>query len=111
MPNEFSRLEDFIGLAKQGKTIQLSVSLRKEKVISTEADKQKDMYLLICDYDFVVDGQKITISKIYESGLSNEPLNATKKHIYIANARLKMDYMRLRDANIPFEELYWEERI
>lgn len=113
MSNEPSRLEDFIDLATQGKDIQLSVDLKKQIVTTQtpgEAKGAKDMYLLSCDYSFSVDGRKTTVSKIYVSGNSGEPLNAAKQNTYVANARLKMDYMRLRELNIPFEEKFWEER-
>jgi hypothetical protein len=114
---ELIRLEDFIALAKEGKEVQLTVSLRKQLVQQkfhpeqTEEKKGEiDMYLLIADYSFQGAGKKGKVSKIYVSGTVGEPLNATKQNTYIANARLKMDYMRLREVDIIFEEIFWEER-
>lgn len=113
---EFTRIEDFIAMAKEGKQVQLSVTLRKEFVTQKvqpekgeEAGAGKEMYLLIADYAFRGDGRESTISKIYVSGTVGEPVNATKQNTYIANARLKMDYMRLREVNIPFDEVFWQE--
>ncbi len=45
--------------------------------------------------------------KFYVSGIEGESLNMTKRNIYVANERLRMDYKRLREAKIAFEEKYW----
>ncbi len=115
---ELVRLEDFIALAKEGKEVQSTVQLRKQFVQQKahpaqtgEMKAETDMYLLIADYAFKGAGKEGKISKIYVSGSVGEPLNATKQNTYIANARLKMDYMRLREADIVFEEVFWEERM
>jgi hypothetical protein len=47
------------------------------------------------------------VSKIYVSGIIGEPMNATRQNIEIANSRIKMDYMRLREVNIIFEEVFF----
>jgi hypothetical protein len=111
---ELGRLQDFIVLAKEGTEVQLSVDLRKQivyhKVESGETGGGKgevDMYLLIGDYSFKIRGGIEKVSKIYVSGTVGEPVNATRKNINIVNDRLKMDYMRLREANIIFEEVYF----
>ena len=112
--DEFVRLEDFIARTKEGKEVQLSVALSKHLVIKkshpAETDERKgevDMYLLIGDYSFNVGGAVSKVSKIYVSGTIDEPMNATKRNISIANSRIKMDYMRLREANIIFEEVFF----
>jgi hypothetical protein len=112
--DEFIRLEDFIARAKEGKEVQLSVTLNKhvvkKKSHPAETDERKDeveMYLLIGDYSFKVGGTVSKVSKIYVSGIIGEPMNATKQNINIANSRIKMDYMRLREANIIFEEVFF----
>jgi hypothetical protein len=112
--DEFVRLEDFIARTKEGKEVQLSVALSKHLVIKksppAETDERKgqvDMYLLIGDYSFKVGGAVSKVSKIYVSGVIGEPMNATKQNISIANSRIKMDYMRLREANIIFEEVFF----
>ncbi len=111
---EPGRLEDLVALAKEGKEVQLTVELRKQivtqKVEAGGAEGGKggvDMYLLIGDYSFKVGEHAGKISKIYVSGTVGEPLNATRKNMNIVNDRLKMDYMRLRDADIIFEEVYF----
>jgi hypothetical protein len=112
--DEFVRLEDFIAVAKQGKEVQLSVTLNKhvvtKKTHPAETDEKKgelDMYLLIGDYLFNVGGALNKVSKIYVSGIIGEPMNATRQNIEIANSRIKMDYMRLREVNIIFEEVFF----
>lgn len=111
---EPGRLEDFMALAKSGKEVQLVVELKKEIVApksnpdeTKEEKSRRDMYLLIGDYTFDVGGNTEKVSKIYVSGTMGEPVNATRKNLNIVNDRLKMDYMRLRDANIIFEEVFF----
>jgi len=112
--DEFVRLEDFIAKAKEGKKVQLSIALSKQVVTKrlhpAEPDERKgqiDMYLLIGDYSFNVGGAVSKVSKIYVSGTIDEPMNSTKQNINIANSRIKIDYMRLREANIIFEEVFF----
>ena len=112
--DEFVRLEDFIARTKEGKEIQLSVALSKHLVIKksqpAETDERKgtvDMYLLIGDYSFNVGGAVSKVSKIYVSGTIDEPMHVTKQNISIANSRIKMDYIRLKEANIVFEEVFF----
>jgi len=110
---ELGRLEDFIALSRQGKDVQLSVTLRKQ-IVTQKAHSgmkgEEDIYLLIGDYSCTVGSDVKNVAKIYVSGTVGEPRNAAKQNIYIANARLSMDYIRLREADIIFEEKYWEER-
>lgn len=112
---ELKRLEDFIGIAKTGKEVKAEISLRKEIVTqkihpqtTEEMKSELDMYLLIADYIFKVDKDSTTISKIYMHGSVGEPLADAKVAVNIANARLKMDYERLKSAGITFEEKYFE---
>ncbi|MBM4136814.1 MAG: hypothetical protein FJ241_08290 [Nitrospira sp.] len=112
--SELSRLEDFIALAKGGKEVQMSIEVKKQivtqKVHPDETEEMRseiDMYLLIGDYAFKVGGEVKKVSKIYVAGAVGEPLNAARQNIHIANARLKMDYVRLREAHIIFEEVYF----
>jgi hypothetical protein len=111
---DFVRIEDFIALAKEGKQVNASIELRKkfvsEKVHPGTFDQIKsevDMYLLFGDYTFSI-GKDITkVSKIYMYGSSEESLNEANVNKSIANARLKMDYKRLRDAKIILEEKFF----
>lgn len=111
---EFSRIEDFIALAKEGTDVHVSIELRKQLVAQkvhpedTEEKKSEiDMYLLLGDYTFKVKGEEKKISKVYVYGSAEEPLVAAKENKNIANERLKMDYRRLREANIMLEEKYF----
>jgi hypothetical protein len=112
--DEFVRLEDLIARAKEGKEVELSVALSKQVITKrshpAETDERKgeiDMYLLIGDYSINVGGVVNKVSKIYVSGIIGEPMNATRQNIEIANSRIKMDYMRLREVNIIFEEVFF----
>ncbi|MGQ9571516.1 MAG: hypothetical protein ACUVUQ_11910 [Thermodesulfovibrionales bacterium] len=66
-----------------------------------------DMYLLIADYTFTIENDVKRISKVYMYGSAEESLTAVKIDTNIANERLKMDYSRLKEANISFEEKYF----
>jgi len=111
---ELVRIEDFIALAVEGKQVNASIELRKkivsEKVHLGTSERMKDemdMYLLFGDYTFSVGKDVKKISKIYMYGSSEEPLNETNMNKSIANARLKMDYKRLKDAGIILEETFF----
>ncbi len=108
------RLEDFIALTKEGKDVNVEVNLRKQivsqKVHPGDTEEMKgeiDMYLLVGDYTFSVGNWKKLVSKIYVYGSIEESLNDAKINKSIANERLKMDYKRLQDAKITFEEKYF----
>jgi len=132
MATEFGRIEDFIALAKEGKVGHATIALRKPLVIQkvhpdeTEDMKREiDMYLLIGTYTFRVEKEvkKVSkvymyeevskgymyeeVSKVYMYGSLEESPDAAKVNKNIANARLKADYRRLREANITFEEKYF----
>jgi len=111
---EILRIEDFIALAKEGKDVKAEINLRKELIAqklhpgdSEEMKGEVDMYLLLADYIFSVGNWKKPVSKIYVYGSSEESLNDAKINKSIANERLKMDYKRLQDAKIFFEEKYF----
>ena len=111
---ELLRIEDFIALAKEGKKVDVTISLRKQIVSQnvhpgeTEDMKNEiDMYLLLGDYTFKVSDREKVVSKVYIYGSLEESLNDAKIDKSIANERLKMDYKRMQDANITFEEKYF----
>ncbi|MGO9612004.1 MAG: hypothetical protein ACLPX5_03110 [Dissulfurispiraceae bacterium] len=111
---EMLRLEDFISLAKEGKNVKLSVSLSKQtfsqKVHPGDTEEMRaelDMYMLLADYTFSVGNWVKKVSKIYVAGTVGEPLNAGRQNVHIANERLRMDYKRLKEADIKFEEKYF----
>ena len=111
---ELLRIEDFIALAKEGKKVDVTISLRKQLVSQNvhpgETEEMKgevDMYLLFGDYTFTVGKDVKKVSKVYMYGSTEESLNDARINKSIANERLKMDYKRMQDANITFEEKYF----
>jgi len=114
MAIESGRIEDFISLAKEGKKISAEIELKKkivtQKVHPGNAEDRKneiDMYLLIGSYTFRHDNNIREVSKIYVYGFLEEPPGVFWVNVNIANARLKVDYRRLKDADITFEEKYF----
>lgn len=112
--SELLRIEDFIALAKEGKDVNVTVDLRQEfvsqKVHPGDTEELKgaiDMYLLFGDYTFRIGSWEKLVSKVYMYGSTEESLNETKINKSIANERLKLDYQRLKDVNIHFEEKYF----
>jgi len=111
---EFGRIEDFIALAKEGKDVKVAIDLKKQLVTqkvppgdTEDAKREIDMYLLMAIYTFSAEEQVNQISKVYMLAFSEESPDALKINTAIANARLKMDYQRLKDAKITFEEKYF----
>jgi hypothetical protein len=114
MASKISRIEDFIALAKEGKDVHVEIELEKQvvaqKVHPDETEDMKveiDMYLLIGSYTFRVGKEVKQVSKVYVYGSLEEPAGVFLVNTNIANARLKMDYKRLREANINVEEKYF----
>jgi len=117
---EFGRIEDFIALAKEGKDVKVSIDLKKQLVTqkvppgdTEDVKREIDMYLFMAEYNFNViytfsaEEQVNQISKVYMLAFSEESPDALKINTDIANARLKMDYQRLKDAKITFDEKYF----
>ncbi len=105
------RLEDFIALAQQGKKVTAEISLRRQlveqKVHPDETSEVKEaisMYLLLADFTLTAEGKTGKVSKVYTFGSGEESLDGARVNKGIANARLKMDYRRLKDAGIICEE-------
>ena len=108
------RLEDYIALAEQGKRVRVDVKLRKQavqqKVHPEEtADMREDigMYLLLADFTLTAEGESCVVSKVYAFGAEGEPLETARVSRSIATERLKMDYKRLKAANIAVDEKYF----
>jgi hypothetical protein len=111
-----SRLEDFISLARNGEKVDLAVTLNKQiftrKFYPSKtgvSEDEIDMYILTADYSFLVEGKTYEITKFYTSGIEGETLNETQHNVHVANQRLKMDYKRLRETEIVFAEVFWDE--
>jgi len=111
----YDRLEDFIALAKAGKQVKAEIELNKQivkqKVHPDETDNmglEVDMYLLSGNYFLTgVEDEVKRISKVYVFASTGESLVESQTNRKIANARLKMDYDRLAQAGIKFEEKYF----
>ncbi len=111
---EFGRIEDFIALAKEGKDVHAEIQLKRLPVTqkvhpgaTADMSSEVDMYLLIGDFSFKVGGEVKHVCKVYLHGSLEEPADVLKVDSSIANSRLKMDYQRLKDAKIIFEEKYF----
>ena len=112
--SELLRIEDFIALAKEGKGVNVTIDLRQEfvaqKVYPGDTEKLKgaiDIYLLFGDYTFKIGNWEKVVSKVYAYGSTGASFNETKVTKSIANERLKLDYQRLKEVNIHFEEKYF----
>lgn len=110
----FSRLEDFISIARKGYEVGLTVVLDKQLFTRKfapytigEPGDEIDMYILAANYVFVVEGKIHEFTKFYASGVEGDSPSAVQREIDVANERLKMDYERLRDSNIVFLEKFF----
>ena len=110
------RLEDFVVLARKGKKVEAKIELRtqniQQKIHPSETEGKRgeiDAYLLIGEYTLKVKGESWEgqVSKIYVWGFAEESLDIRRLHRNIANDRLKIDYQRLKEANIEFEAKYF----
>ena len=111
---ELGRLEDFVELGRQGNRIEAEVELRKQSMIqkiNTEGadDSGGDIetYLLMADYTFRMRDQTHKISKVYMFAVATESARAARANTTIANARLQVDYERLKAANVAFSERFF----
>ena len=107
------RLEDLIELAKTGKTIELRTRLYKKWVrhvsqssATDDLDIETENCLYMADFLFVgaESGMPEKITKAYMICPINEVEIQGKVTRRIANKRLRMDYDRLKEAGISFEE-------
>ncbi|MDA8171794.1 MAG: hypothetical protein M0033_02425 [Nitrospiraceae bacterium] len=111
---ELSRIEDFIELANEGKDVRATINLRKQKVSqnvhpneTSGGEDTVEMYLLSADFTFRTGNLEKVVSKPYIYASSEESLSASRINKSIANERLKLDYRRLKSANIQFEGKYF----
>lgn len=109
-----SRLEDVIRIANEGKRVDMEVELNKLPMIQEmypreagETTHNISTYLLIAYFNFKIDVQSYKFSKVYMFSTTDESLVTTEMNKDTANARLQMDYKRLRDANIHFQEKFF----
>ena len=110
----FGRLENIISLAKEGKHIQTSIDLKKKfvtPVVSSEETEDtrsnNNLYLFIGEYSFTVAGETHKVSKVYAFGTFPHSRDSFEQNMHFANERLKIDYKRLKEVKIEFEEKYF----
>ncbi len=110
----YGRIEDFIALAKDGSKVHAGVDLRKQLVSEKtrpeqgqDASGELDMYLLSALFAFRVGGKEWRVRKVYMVGAAREFSHERTIDRQIANARLKVDYKRLKDANIVCDEAFF----
>ena len=108
------RLEDFIEIAREGKKVNMDIELKKlpvmQEVNIDEVDGSHDKiqtYVLIAYYTFRIGDQVHRLSKVYMFATAGESLNSLRQNKNIANARLQMDYDRLKAANINIEKKFF----
>lgn len=109
-----TRLESFIELAKSGKQVKIQVNLYSRDVkqlgrpeATDDVMEELDMSLLIADFiPMGLEGEP-RVTKVYAVSSIDESDVDAKVTRSIANERLKMDYRRLQDAKIEFEEKFF----
>ena len=110
------RLDDLIKLALTGHTVQLDVTVYKNLVkqvsrseSTDDIDIETDMCLLMADFRPVrtSETKPRMVTKVYGICPLNESEIDAKITRHIANDRLRMDYARLKEARVRFEEKYF----
>ena len=112
--SQLARLEDFIELAKQSKPVSANVELRKQMVMekvhpeqTADMSSEIETYLAIGDFAFSVEGKDHLVSKVYMYTTVESSVDHARENRNVANARLRVDYDRLKAANIYTEEKYF----
>ncbi|NPB09887.1 MAG: hypothetical protein GXO17_05980 [Thermodesulfobacteria bacterium] len=111
---KIQRLEDVIQLAKAGQKIKAEVQLLKRPIIlkihpEAQIVEETEAYLLTAKFKFYIGDQTVEIERIYVMGFPTEEFEQERANINVANARLKEDYRRLKEAGIEIvEEKYFE---
>ena len=110
------RLDDFIRLAQSGQSIQLRIrpyrSFTKQvgrSESTDDIDVETDLCLFMADFKLIQGASEASriVSKVYAISPINEKEVDEKTTRKIANERLKMDFVRLKEAKIRFEEKYF----
>ncbi len=107
------RLEDVILLAQRGNKIKGEVELLKRPIVlkihpEAQIVEETEAYLLTAKFKFKVGDQTYEIERIYVMGFPSENFEQEKANLNLANARLKEDFKRLKEAGIEIEERYFE---
>jgi len=113
---EVARLEDIIRIASSGIRVSCFMELKKKnveiKVKNADADRHQsriDAFLLLAEYAFSFEETTARICKVYVFGKAQRSGKIQKVDRDVANQRLRVDYERLRAANIEFKELFFED--
>ena len=110
------RLDDFIKLALSGHTVQLDVKVYEKTVKQVSRSEstddiniETDMCLLMVDFRPARGPERSPdmVTKVYGICPINEIEIDAKTTRHIANERLKVDYARLKEAKVKFEEKYF----
>ena len=110
------RLDDFIKLAQSGQMVSLQINVYKnmvKQVVQSEStddiDIETDTCLLMADFSPPAGTQAkpAMVTKVYAICPINENEINDKTIRHIANNRLRMDYARLKEAQVKFEEKYF----
>jgi len=110
------RLDDYINLARTGKSIRLQVRLYRKwfKEVSQsnatdDLDVEMDKCLLMADFTPIQAeaGMPQSVSKAYMISPINESEIDDKTTRHIANERLRMDFARLKEADIFINERFF----
>ncbi len=109
-----TRLEEILEKAKVAEKKSCSVRIFKQPVkylVHPEAEITEEMeaFLFTADFDFDIDGKRYVVRKVYATEFATESFEAKLACRNLANARLKEDYKRLKEAGIEMEEKYFEE--
>ncbi|WP_022853852.1 hypothetical protein [Thermodesulfatator atlanticus] len=107
------RLAQIVEMAKQGKKIKAKVTLLKRPIvlkIHPEAQilEEKEAYILGAIFEFQVNGNTYKVERFYAMGFPTETVEEELANKNLANALLKEDYQRLKEAGIEIEEKYFE---
>ena len=110
----FNRLVDFDDLARQGKQVSARVELREQPVVqkvhpgdTEEMRREVSSFLLIADFWLEVDGRTYQVPKVYCMSHSGSSSGVSRADRDIANSRLRMDYVRLKEAGVELDEQYF----
>ena len=110
------RLVDLIAFAQTGASHRLHINIYRnllKRVIQSESTDdiniEADMDLYMADFALSEEarGKQPTITKVYAvRPLGDDKVDDTRTRL-VANERLKMDYDRLKEANVQVEEKYF----
>ena len=109
-----TRLEEILEKAKRAEKKLCSVKLFKQPVrylVHPEAEITEEMeaFLFTADFDFALDDRHYLVRKVYATEFATESFEVKLACRNLANARLKDDYRRIKEAGIEIEEKYFEQ--